>query len=84
MHQYMLGITHLECSLAERALGVLVDKLRIVEKVLVILPFCLALVRPHVECHVQFWTPHHKRDVDALEILQPRAMNVFKELEHLT
>lgn len=85
MHQYVLGATHLESSLAERALGVLVDKWRIVaRRSKVILPFCLALVRPHVECCAHFWAPLYKRGMDTLDILQQRAMNVFKELEHLT
>lgn len=63
MHPWVLGATHLESSLAERALGVLVDKLRIIatRSKKVILPFCLALVRPHVECHAHFWAPHYKR-----------------------
>lgn len=43
MHQYMLETTHLENSLAEKAMGVLVDKLRVVARRSkeVILPFCL-------------------------------------------
>jgi len=32
-----------------------------------ILPFCSPLVRPHLECGVQFWVLWYKKDVDILE-----------------
>ncbi|TRZ24936.1 hypothetical protein HGM15179_002157 [Zosterops borbonicus] len=48
----------------------------------VTIPLCLTLLRPHLKFCVQFWAPQFQKNLQVLERVQIRAMELWKGLEH--
>ncbi len=46
----------------------------------IILQLYIGLVRSHVEYAVQFWPPHHAKDIAKLEAVQRKAMKMITSL----
>jgi len=41
-------------------------------------------MRPHLEYYVQAWGTQYRKDAELLEQVQRRAMQMIRELEHLS
>ncbi len=42
----------------------------------------ISLVRPHLEYAVQFWSPHHAKDIAKLEAVQSRTTKMIPSLHN--
>ena len=49
----------------------------------VILKLYLALVRPHLDYAVQFWSPYYRMDIDRLESIQRRMTKMIQGMRNL-
>ena len=48
---------------------------------IIILQLYKSLVRPHLECSIQAWRPHFRKDIDLLEGVQRRATKLISAIK---
>ncbi len=48
----------------------------------VILPLYTSLVRPHLEYDMQFWAPHHVKDIAKLEAVQQKVTKIISSMRN--
>jgi len=70
----------LEVERANRILGCIKYSVTS-QTIYVIIPVYSALVQPHLEHYVQFWTPRSKQDVKVVKYFQRSATKLVKGLE---
>ncbi len=49
----------------------------------VILPLYISLVKSHLDYALQFWTPHHAKDIAKLESIQRRATKMIASFRNI-
>lgn len=47
-----------------------------------IIPLYWALVRLDLECCAQFWSPHFRKDIELLEHVQRKEIELMNSLKH--
>lgn len=75
-----------QCALSARKANSILSYIRrgVAAEREVIVPFCSALVRPHLEHSVQVSGPRHKSDAELLRWVHRKAMRMAEGLEHLS